>query len=533
MDSRGTLIPPSQEDDGGDHYDDEVGVIADHFVRKSWFEALKAKLNYDNNLWLRQILFWLIMFFYMFAIQLGGPAGNELVQKMVCERNKANNYTNSSQPSYCNSATVTGKASDLLIYYNLAMVIPSFFIVTTLGSLSDMYGRKIMMFLPCVGSLLQQLGILLVIYLDLSLPWLYMPMLAYGFFGTYALFLLSLFTSVADITTPHERTVWIGFMEGMNLVGTCAGYYTGGVITHMFGYKTIFWVVAGVYVFVMLLVSLIKEPLPKNKRKKHVSFMEANVVSSLAFLWKRVDRLILGTAFLFMMTTFVGYQIVILYLRHLFDWDEQWVGAFLGVTRAVQGFSVLVILRIIVHFFGNKAKDYPLAQISLIALIGQYLLWAFFREEHVMFAINAMGLLSGIAPAVCRSMVSKTASSENQGKVFGALGAVEVLTGLTGPIIFNKVFNATVHTRDNTFLFVGAGMTGVVSLLFWAYAAAKKRGLVVDEIAYTTADSHGLVTNYTTDEQQQYARINNNDSPPPYDDANNTGDATEKTQLLS
>ena len=64
------------------------------------------------------------------------------------------------------------------------------------------FGRKPMMFLPCIGSLLQQLGILLVIYLDLALPWLYLPMLCYGFFGTYALFLMSLFTRSVTAARP-------------------------------------------------------------------------------------------------------------------------------------------------------------------------------------------------------------------------------------------------------------------------------------------------------------------------------------------
>lgn len=113
-----------------------------------------------------------------------------------------------------------------------------------------------MMFLPCVGSLLQQLTILMAIYLDLPISYLYIPMLLYGFFGTYALFLMSLFTrfvpsifqpkidrkvsllvaiklttlfsySVADLTTENDRTSWIGVMEGMNLAGSCAGYYIG------------------------------------------------------------------------------------------------------------------------------------------------------------------------------------------------------------------------------------------------------------------------------------------------------------------
>lgn len=58
-----------------------------------------------------------------------------------------------------------------------------------------------MMFLPCVGSILQQLAILLCIFLDLSVPWLYLPMGLYGIFGTYALFLMSLFS--AYVRTPN------------------------------------------------------------------------------------------------------------------------------------------------------------------------------------------------------------------------------------------------------------------------------------------------------------------------------------------
>lgn len=120
--------------------------------------------------------------------------------------------------------------------------------------------------------------------------------------------------------------------------------------------------------------------------------------------------------------------VVILYLRHVFHWQEDTVGTFLALFKAsqgnrlpfvlrdffyysfwtfllyktklsesllilipiatltisllffhvilfvnniflAQGLSVLIILKLITHFFGQKAKDYPLAQVSCHLLL--------------------------------------------------------------------------------------------------------------------------------------------------------------------
>eukprot|EP00049_Salpingoeca_infusionum_P023252 m.11132 g.11132 ORF g.11132 m.11132 type:complete len:508 (-) comp5671_c0_seq1:415-1938(-) len=445
-----------------------------------------------------------IMFLYMMAIQLGGPAGNELVQNIVCEMDKQNHAPGSDQPNYCNSKTVTGEASHRLFYLNLAMVVPSFFVVTTLGALSDKYGRRIMMFLPCVGSLLQQLGILLVMYLDLHINWLYLPMVLYGIFGTYALFLMSLFSGIADITNAKTRTVRIGFMEGMNLAGACAGMYAGGAMSKNLGYKFVFWFLAGVYVVIMLYILAIKEPLPRNRRKERVTWMDANIVSVLAIFVVRGWRLfLLGFAFMVLMTTQVGYQIVIMYLKQLFNWEDDVVGRYLAATKACYGFSVLIVLPIIVYFFGTKAKDYPLAQLSVVVMTVQYVLWALFRESGVMFAITTLGLLSGLAAPICRAMLSKSVPSHEQGLVFSAVGALEVLTGLTGPAIFNNVYShdAKVHPDKppNNFLWVAAGLSGLVFFLFLTYAMIGKKHNLERLIAAT--ENQPLLTQdqYTVD----------------------------------
>ena len=54
------------------------------------------------------------MFLYMMAIQLGGAPGNELVQKMVCERDRHHHVVNATQPDFCDSSRVSFSLHSLL-----------------------------------------------------------------------------------------------------------------------------------------------------------------------------------------------------------------------------------------------------------------------------------------------------------------------------------------------------------------------------------------------------------------------------------
>jgi hypothetical protein len=98
-------------------------------------------------------------------------------------------------------------------------------------------------------------------------------MALYGLFGTYALFLMALFSacvrgrllasagipthcpklaptpfpaarcSVADTTDDHSRTVRIGVMESMNLLGSFFGQLVGGHLSLAIGFAGVFWFV--------------------------------------------------------------------------------------------------------------------------------------------------------------------------------------------------------------------------------------------------------------------------------------------------
>lgn len=429
---------------------------------------------YDGASFAKYMPLEILMFMYMCAINLGSAPGNELVQQMVCDDYKAQNVTNSTQHDFCNSALVTGKASWWLTNVNFAMVVPSFFVVTTLGALSDKYGRKLFMIVPCIGSLLLQLGILLVIEMDLGVPWLYLGMTLYGVFGTYALFLMALFASIADNSTTKARTVRITVLEGMNLAGTCIGSLLGGILTKKYGFKSLFVVVAVVYILCMVYVVFLPESLKYNMRKKEVTWREANFVSVLIKLFRNWEIVLLSSVFFLLMTVKVGGQINIMYVRHLFGWDPKETGIFLSVTQASQGLSMLVVLPLLVKVFGQKAKDYPLMQVAICVSILQYALWAVFRNEIVMYGISVLGLISAMTGAINRALVSKAVMCHEQGEVFAGLGAVETITGISGPLFFNNVYKDTVHSFPQAFMLVAVGMYGLCFLLMWGYALMRR-----------------------------------------------------------
>lgn len=63
-----------------------------------------------------------------------------------------------------------------------------------LGSVSDTYGRKPMMALPCIGGILQQAFIIMVMDMELPTSYLLICMIVRGLCGTFALFMAALFS---------------------------------------------------------------------------------------------------------------------------------------------------------------------------------------------------------------------------------------------------------------------------------------------------------------------------------------------------
>ena len=59
-------------------------------------------------------------------------------------------------------------------------------------------------------------------------------------------------------------------------------------MTAKLGYAAVFWLVAAVYVLVMVLICFIREPLKRKNRRREVTWEEANIVAVLLILFRRL-----------------------------------------------------------------------------------------------------------------------------------------------------------------------------------------------------------------------------------------------------
>lgn len=67
--------------------------------------------------------------------------------------------------------------------------------------------------------------------------------------------------------------------------------------------------------------------------------------------------------------------------------------------------------------------------------------------------------------ALFRSMMTKLVAEDQIGKMQAALGAIEEVCNITGPLVFLKTYEGTVGSFPQAFLLVAAGLSGLSSVL--------------------------------------------------------------------
>lgn len=124
----------------------------------------------------------------------------------------------------------------------------------------------------------------------------------------------------------------------------------------------------------------------------------------------------------------------------------------------------------------------------------QYILWGVFRQPALMFVICVMSLISGVSAAVVRGMASKVVKEKDQGVLMSAFGVIDEITSLTGPLIFTRVYVATVGTFPQAVLLVAAGLTGMCAVNMWALTIIRKvRGNNTHALEAINAQSRPLL----------------------------------------
>lgn len=283
---------------------------------------------------------------------------------------------------------------------------PKIFFQPMWGSWSDRIGRRPVMVLSQLGSLLSYLAWALAP----SLPWLLLSRAVYGLFGAQLTVASSI---VADRLAPEDRARGMGVLGAIAGVGFIVGPIVGGLLAAKMGNHAVGWIGVALEIAAIGLAALLPETAPRRAAATRGPGTWRAFRTALA-------HPALGALLLVVLVGTTGISVIqgtlVVLAEDRWGYDVLRMGKMLSifflVGALVQGFG----LRALVPIFGEKnlaRGGHALAALGLAILVPKtpaVVLWA-----ALFFISTGIALLT----PTMTSLLSQAASEEEQGRVQG------------------------------------------------------------------------------------------------------------------
>lgn len=292
-----------------------------------------------------------------------------------------------------------------------------------LGSLSDQFGRKILLSTSLLGvGLCYALSGLAIGHRMLWL--LILSRLLTGFLeGNLAIAQ----ASMADLTTDKHK--WFGALSAMASIGYVVGPLLGGILSNQhiiswFSLSLPFYVASVIAILTMVCVMLwTNETLIKKNTSKKTLIYQFNVFTRFKKLSSHLKNLIICGFFLSLaIDAYYEFFPVFLVGRWQMTTTEiAWFTSILSIALAVGSFKIPSIL--------NKNYSSYFALLTMIALLPITLLLMLltYNKNFIYFEFIIIGLSYGAANTLHSVLVSNKAEMNQQGEVMGIRWGLRML----------------------------------------------------------------------------------------------------------
>lgn len=327
----------------------------------------------------------------------------------------------------------TARASIWMAIFGTVWAVMQFAFMPVLGALSDAHGRR-----PVV--LLSNFGLGFDYILMAAAPSLGFLLVGRVISGVTAASVTTASAYIADVTPPERRAAGFGLLGAAFGVGFVAGPALGGLL-HGIGPRAPFWVAAALSLANAIYgLFVLPESLPRERRKPF-AWRNATPGGAIAILRSHPGLLGLASVqFLSNLAHGVLPSVSALYVGYRYQWTEKDVGLMLATVGICSAVVQAGLVRPIVAALGERrALGLGLGcGAAAFAMYGAAPTgWLF------LLAVPVMSLW-GVAGASAQSLMSRKVSPSEQGRLQGALSAVQAVAGIASPLIFNGVFAAFV-----------------------------------------------------------------------------------------
>ncbi|KAM0279851.1 hypothetical protein ACHAQH_004402 [Verticillium albo-atrum] len=405
---------------------------------------------------------------------------------------------------------------------NLTVGILSALTAPKFGQLSDRSGRTKFLALASIGGIVAEfITILCAKYPDVvHYNWLIVAAVCDGLTGSFTAGGILSNSYASDCTPPSKRAVVIGRLHACLFTGLAVGPLLAGFLVASTGtLLSVFYALLVCHVFFLLFVGLVvPESLSKQRKlraqKEHADeqaslgvrgtwlapLHTANVLAPLKALWPTkagsspalrrnlaalatIDMIIAGVAI-------SAGTVILLYCESddTWGWGTVESSRYISLLSWVRVFVLLAILPAINHFFrvrpnarraresgkavvdanhGADPLDIWLLRLALVSDILGSTGYMLARTEGVFVFSGMLTAMGGLGGATVQASLTKHVPAQQVGQLLGAIGLLQALSRIVGPIAFNSLYAITVGKFDQAIFVLLASLFVLAFLATW------------------------------------------------------------------
>lgn len=304
----------------------------------------------------------------------------------------------------------------------------TFFAAPVFGALSDRYGRKNILIISLLGSVVGYVlfgigGALWILFVGRIID------------GLTAGNISTLFAYISDSTEPEERTKWFGYISSVMGIGKIGGPALGGWLGSI-ALSLPFFVTAGLlFLSGVAVYFLLPESLAPEKRTKHVTLRSFNTFSHIReiFSLKEITLLLLLGVLFYIGLGVFQFNFTI-FLKDIYKWGPVFIGNILTLIGVCEIISRALLLPWLLKHFSEKS-------IGIAGLIGfgtglGLIAASIYVHSVVLISLAVICIITGegLFDPTYNGKLSQSIDERKQGKLQGVNQSLQSANNMLVPL---------------------------------------------------------------------------------------------------
>jgi len=304
----------------------------------------------------------------------------------------------------------------------------TFFAAPILGALSDRYGRRNILIISLLGSVIGYVlfgigGALWILFLGRIID------------GLTAGNISTLFAYISDSTEPEERTKWFGYIGSAMGIGKLGGPALGGLLGSIAIALPFFVTAALIFLSGLAVYFLLPESLSPEKRTRHLTLESFNIFSHFKdiFSLKKVQLLLIVGVLFYAGLGIFQFNFII-FLKDIYKWGPAFIGSLLTLVGICEIISRAVLLPWLLKHFSER-------NIGIAGLIGlatglALILVSILIPSVIIIALAIIFIISGegLFDPTYNGKLSQSIDESKQGKLQGVNQSLQSANNMLIPL---------------------------------------------------------------------------------------------------